>query len=266
MPSLSNALSAAQIDRFITEGFVRLDEAFPRDIADQCRAILWTATGCDPTDRSTWTQPVIRIASRGDAPFRTAINTPKLIAAYDQLVGPGRWAPRQEIGTFPIRFPLPGEPGDDGWHIDVSYGWRERPNDFLSWQANIFSKDRALLMLFLFSDVGHDDAPTRIRVGSHLQIARELAPAGEAGLSLRELAADGFASTANCPETVATGPAGTAYLCHPFLVHAAQKHRGTQPKFMAQPALPLRSPLVLEGPDAESSPVALAIRQALGTP
>ena len=37
-------------------------------------------------------------------------------------------------------------------------------------------------MLFLFSDVGEDDAPTRIRVGSHLQIARELAPAGESGL------------------------------------------------------------------------------------
>ena len=39
-------------------------------------------------------------------------------------------------------------------------------------------------MLLLYSDVGEDDAPTRIRVGSHLQIARKLAPAGEAGLSL----------------------------------------------------------------------------------
>jgi hypothetical protein len=30
---------------------------------------------------------------------------------------------------------------------------------------------------------------------------------------------------------------GTVYLCHPFLVHAAQIHRGSQPRFMAQPPL-----------------------------
>jgi hypothetical protein len=263
MPNHPQVLSAAQLDSFMSDGFVRLDDAFSRALADQCRAILWTATGCDPDDPSTWTRPVIRIAHRADPPFRAAINTPKLHAAYDQLVGPGRWAPREEIGTFPIRFPSPDDPGDDGWHIDVSYGWRERPDDFLSWQANIFSKERALLMLFLFSDVGDDDAPTRIRAGSHLQIARELAPAGENGLSLRELAADGFASTANCAETTATGPAGTVYLCHPFLVHAAQRHRGIRPKFMAQPALPLRSPLILDGPDRDTAPVATAIRLAL---
>jgi hypothetical protein len=42
-------------------------------------------------------------------------------------------------------------------------------------------------MLFLFSDVGEFDAPTRIKVGSHRDIARSLEPAGEAGLSHGEL-------------------------------------------------------------------------------
>ena len=37
----------------------------------------------------------------------------------------------------------------------MSFGY-ERP-DFLSWRANIDSKGRALLMLFLFSDIGEDD-------------------------------------------------------------------------------------------------------------
>jgi hypothetical protein len=37
-------------------------------------------------------------------------------------------------------------------------------------------------MLFLFADVDREDAPTRIRVGSHLDMARYLAPAGEAGI------------------------------------------------------------------------------------
>ena len=80
------------------------------------------------------------------------------------------------MGTFPVRFPSAVDPGDAGWHIDVSFG-TDTP-DFMSWRANIYSKGRALLMLFLFSDVGELDAPTRIRVGSHADIARQLAPAG----------------------------------------------------------------------------------------
>lgn len=168
------------------------------------------------------------------------------------------------MGTFPIRFPSDQSPGDDGWHIDVSYGWEERPDDFLSWRANVFSKNRALLMLFLYSDVGEDDAPTRIRIGSHQVIARKLAPTGEAGLSLRDISDDGFASTAHLPEALATGAAGTVYLCHPFLVHAAQPHRGTQPKFMAQPPLALFEPLQLDRIHGAYSPVEHAIRMAIG--
>ena len=34
-----------------------------------------------------------------------AANTPRLHAAFDQLVGPGRWLPRGSLGTFPVRFP-----------------------------------------------------------------------------------------------------------------------------------------------------------------
>jgi hypothetical protein len=94
-----------------------------------------------------------------------------------------------------------------------------------------------LLMLFLFSDVGEHDAPTRIRIGSHADIARQLAPAGEGGMTLRELAADAFAMSAHRSVVTATGDAGTVYLCHPFLVHAAQPHQGQHPRFLAQPPL-----------------------------
>jgi hypothetical protein len=118
-------------------------------------------------------------------------------------------------------------------------------------------------MLFLFSDVGEADAPTRIRMGSHLDVARMLAPAGEEGLSLGELAANGFTETAARPEILATGDAGTVYLCHPFLVHAAQPHRGTRPRFLAQPPLPPAEPFVLNRVDGAYSPVERAIRIAL---
>lgn len=234
-------MTPKQIEQFVTDGFVRIDDAFPRELADEARLILWKATGCDPDDERTWTRPVIRLGMFTQPPFVSAANTPRLHAAYDRLVGPGRWQRPGAMGTFPVRFPSPDDPGDTGWHIDVSFGTDS--TDFMSWRANIHSKGRALLMLFLFSDVSEADAPTRIRVGSHADIARQLAPAGERGLTLAELAADGFAGSAHRRVVLASGAAGTVYLCHPFLVHAAQPHTGTRPRFLAQP------PLLPAGPD-----------------
>jgi hypothetical protein len=78
-----------------------------------------------------------------------------------------------------------------------------------------------------------------------------------------ELAKNGFAETARLREIAASGDAGTVYLCHPFLVHAAQPHRGTRPRFMAQPPLFPAQPLSLDRADGAYSAVELAIREAL---
>jgi hypothetical protein len=255
------SLDQSQIQQFIRKGFVRLANAFPRDVAQAARAILWRDTGCDADNPLTWTRPVIRLGHYSDAPFIEAANTPRLKDALDLLVGPGRWLPVANVGTFPIRFPSDQDPGDTGWHVDASFDYEQA--DFMQWRVNVASKGRALLMLFLFSDVGELDAPTRIRVGSHLDIARRLASAGEAGLTLGALAENGFNDTAHCEEVLAVGDAGTVYLCHPFLVHGAQRHRGTQPRFMAQPPLLPSQPIVLERDDQLYSPVELAIRAAL---
>ncbi|WP_246623407.1 phytanoyl-CoA dioxygenase family protein [Sphingomonas colocasiae] len=247
----------SMIADFIRDGFVKISGAFPRSMADQARAILWRDTGCDPDNPASWTRPVIRLGMYHQPPFAEAANTPILHAAYDRLAGAGRWLPPRAMGTFPVRFPSPADPGDTGWHIDVSFG-HEDP-DFMAWRANIMSRGRALLMLFLFSDVGENDAPTRIRIGSHRSIARMLAPAGEDGLTLRELAANGFDESRGCAETWATGEAGSVYLCHPFLVHSAQPHLGARPRFLAQPPLLPSGTLDPSGP----SPVERAIAAAL---
>ncbi|PWK56131.1 hypothetical protein [Silicimonas algicola] len=112
-------------------------------------------------------------------------------------------------------------------------------------------------MLFLLSDTGPDDALTRPRLGSHRIVARELASRGGEGMTLGELSADGYVSTADCEEVAATGAAGTVWLCHPFIVHAAQALRGRRPRFMAQP------PLLPRGPQDPASPVQTAIRLAM---
>lgn len=256
------ALSDAQIQQFIHDGFVRLDDAFPHDLAEQGRAILWRDTGCDPDNPATWTQPVVRLWYYDQEPFRRAANTPRLHAAFDQLVGRGRWHPRPNLGSFPVRFPSPDDPGDTGWHVDVSFPPDTAPQtqtDYFSWRANVTSRDRALLMLFLFSDVGENDAPTRIRIGSHRDVARFLAPFGDAGQPMTAFGNIG----AGRPQALATGAAGTVYLCHPFLVHAAQRHHGATPRFMAQPPLAPATPFRLEREDGDYSPAELAIRLAL---
>ncbi|WP_223631972.1 phytanoyl-CoA dioxygenase family protein [Corallococcus sp. EGB] len=251
----------ARAEQFMRDGFLRIDGAFPRELADEARAVLWRDTGCDPDRPSTWARPVIRLGMYTQRPFVDAANTPVLHAACDALVGAGRWLPLKAMGTFPVRFPSREDPGDTGWHIDMGFDF-DKP-DFMEWRANVASKGRALLMLFLFSDVGEDDAPTRIRVGSHQDVARLLGPAGEAGLTLRQLAANGFEESAYRREVLAMGEAGTVYLCHPFLVHSAQAHRGTRPRFMAQPPLLPREPLSLARLPEDTSPVEESIRRAV---
>ena len=256
-------LTARQIDEFVASGFVCLEQAFSPALAEAGRDILWREMELDPDDPSSWTQPAVRLGMFGGSPWVEAANTPPLVAAYDQLAGPGRWLPPRALGTFVVRFPSIEDAGDEGWHVDVSFG--DSP-DFMEWRANIVSRGRALLMLFLLSDVGESDAPTRIRKGSHREVARLLAPAGDAGLTLRELAAR-LDETEHCQEVPATGPAGSVYLCHPFLVHAARRNRGLRPRFLAQPPLLPREPLKIEregDSDDYYSPVERAIREAVG--
>jgi len=232
-----SCLTSHDIQGFVRDGFVRLDAAFPRTTADQAREILWRDTGCDPLDRTTWARPLIRLGSYFDPPFLAAANAPRLVAAINQLVGTGRWRPLRALGTFPIRFPSETDPLDTGWHVDASYPPLDQSDEsFFSWRINVQSKGRALLLLFLFSDMGEFDSPTRIRLGSHLDAARILAPAGERGMSFMELA-NRLEETACRPELPATGDAGAVYLCHPLLVHAAQANRGKGPRFMAQPPI-----------------------------
>jgi hypothetical protein len=259
------ALPRAQIEQFICDGFVKVEQLFSQELADAARVILWRDLPSKSDDPASWTCPVVRLGEYHDEPFERAVNSPVLCAAFDQLVGRGRWRPRRSLGTFPVRFPHPDDPGDAGWHVDVSFpgptsSWDER-KDFSDWRANIASHGRALLMLFLFSDIGESDAPTRIKIGSHLDVARHLQPAGDAGLSHGEL--DKFCAELQRPQALATGRAGDVYLCNPFLVRAAQMHRGKVPRFLAQPPLHLKEPFRLNREDSAYSPVEMAIRRAL---
>lgn len=254
-------LSKNEIDQFILKGFVRIDHAFSQQTAEAAQDMLWEDLPCDRSDPSTWTEPVIRLGMYSQVPFVESLNTPALREAFDQLVGQGRWLPCQSVGTFPVRFPSAQPPMDTGKHVDASFPGSD-PNNYFDWRVNIKSKGRGLLILAFYSDVGEEDAPTVIYKGSHLEVARLLSKEGEAGLSFLELAAQ-LNGLPQRKALYATGKAGTVYLCHPFLVHSAQAHRGNVPKFMAQPPLLLRKEFSLSDAEGEHPPVVQAIRQAL---
>jgi hypothetical protein len=232
-------LSAQEIERFVSDGFVKLDGAFSRETAAACSSIIWRALGLSPDKPEDWTQPVLRLTAPVLPPFQEAAASPRLAAALDQLVGAGRWAMPGALGAIVARFPAAEKPWDDGWHFDASFPPPDDPQslDYFQWRVNVASRGRAMLMLFLFTDCGPDDAPTRVRLGSHRPMAQQLRAHGEGGISLADLAQEGFASSADCDVAFATGEAGTIYLLHPFTVHAAQAHRGTTPRFLAQPGL-----------------------------
>ncbi|HET6154656.1 MAG TPA: phytanoyl-CoA dioxygenase family protein [Marmoricola sp.] len=255
--------------QFVRDGFVRIDAAFSRDLAEECVGLLWEQLDETRDDPTTWTSPVVRLGYQQAEPFARAANTQRLHAAYDALVGAGRWMPRRDLGTFAIRFPSERSPGDDGWHVDGSFPpmARDGPDDSFAWRVNLASRGRALLMLFLFSDTTDEDAPTRLRVGSHHDVARILAPHGDDGLTMMEVSGHGADASSERRVEFALGAAGDVYLCHPFLVHAAQAHHGSAargPRFLAQPPLPLTGWInasfdVVAG----QSPVEQALREAL---
>jgi hypothetical protein len=257
-------MDAALIHQFTEDGFVKLDQVVPHDVAEACTELLWAQTSADPDDPSTWTQPVVWVGGMTQQPFIDAANAAGLHEAFDALVGPGRWAARNSMGSFPLRFPHATEPDDAGWHIEGSYEVSGTPG----YWTNVHSRQRALLMLFLFSEVDEHNAPTRIRVGSHWDVPAVLLPYGDRGAPGNRLGPEVDAASAHRPVTLATGQPGDVYVCHPFLVHAAQPHHGHRPRFLGQPALPpapayADRPFDLTVTDYEPSPIGFTIRDAL---
>ena len=248
------------VDGFVRDGYTVVRGAFDAATAATCRQMIWdrlAGHGVRADDRGTWQTPLIRVNTPDGGPFRTAAGSPALRTAYDELIGAGRWTPRPDVGgTVPVRFPSEENPGEIGWHIEGSW-WGGT-----GYWANVYSRARGLLALFLFSDVGLLDAPTRLLLGSHRFAAAALATRGEAGMPGGDVP-DLLRPSTFCRTTAeATGAAGDVYLCHPFIVHTATwPHRGTDPRMMAQPAVHVSDGFALDGSDR--SPVARAIVEGM---
>lgn len=231
------------VEAFARDGYVAVRGTTPRDVADAARELLWPQLGIAPDDPSRWSEPVKWAADlTGQGPFGELVRSPGLARVLDALCGADGWLPRGALGNIPVRFPV-APPGDDrGWHIDAN-----TPQPDGSWAVS--ARPHTLLVLTLLSDVGADDAPTRIRVGSHHDVAAVLPTQALSPFDAGPLVA---AASAARPVAHATGEPGDVYVVHPFTVHAADEHRGRVPRFMAQGPVQLTSPLGPGGPPALS--------------
>jgi hypothetical protein len=249
-------LSRREIDQFMEVGYVRVEEAFPRQVARGCRDLAMEQL--EIAASAPWPEPVVRGVVDGQ-PFHQAANAPRLLEAVGQLLEGEAWQPRPNLGLLVIRLPSPSDPGDTGWHIDASFQG-PTTDTLYDWYVNYRSSGRGLLLLCLLSDIADEDAPTRILEGSHHAMPPLLRPFGEDGVMGLSAPLPDPAGTV----VSATGLAGDVYLCHPFLVHAASwPHLGSWPRLIAQPPITLEGGLRLQNAEQKLSPVALTVRRAL---
>lgn len=231
------------VDEFMANGYAKVEQAAPRHVADAARAVLWRQLGLSPDDRDSWREPVRWACDlTGQGPFGELVRSPVLAAALDAICGTGGWVPRGSLGNVPVRFPVSPPNDDRGWHIDAN-----TPQPDGSWAVT--GRPHTVLLLTLLSEVGPDDAPTRIRAGSHHDVPRVLGPDAVELAEMGRLVDDVSADRA---VVHATGEPGDMYVVHPFTLHAADEHRGSTPRFMAQAPVELR--LVLS--PTSSSPLA----------
>jgi hypothetical protein len=106
----AGVLSGEAVETFIAEGFTVVRRAFPAEVAGACADGIWSAMaerGIRREDRSTWTEPVVRVTCPEVGPFIEAGTSRLLQEACDQLLGRGRWWRR--LPGLPIAPPTPAE-------------------------------------------------------------------------------------------------------------------------------------------------------------
>ncbi|MCH5687902.1 hypothetical protein LWM68_28730 [Niabella sp. W65] len=97
---MSSFLNKEQIEQFVYDGFVRIDNAFSNEVANAALDILWQDIPFDRSKPESWTEPVIRLGMYSQEPFIKSLNTPSLYALFDALLGTNTWIPCKSVGTF----------------------------------------------------------------------------------------------------------------------------------------------------------------------
>ncbi|SEO65230.1 phytanoyl-CoA dioxygenase family protein [Paenibacillus sp. OV219] len=298
----NKTLSKEQIEHFIEFGWVKVEEAFPRELALECQQFIWeklSRFGVERSDRSTWQQPMYNLREAYNGGAFDRCNTERMADAIEDLTGHGRWIDRgvygkEEVvatwGWWPVNFALGA---DRPWTVPTS-GWHWDGGHFRHY---VNSPDQGLLCLCIFSEIRPHGGGTLIIEGSHKVVAKflEKHPEGlepQEGIDmlnaehpyLSELT--GLTGTGeDDPDRIkrfmdewhvdtdgfklrvaeTSASPGDIILCHPFLYHAASQNHSGSPRFMCNQKTPLKERMNFNRESQDDySPVEISIRQALG--
>jgi len=253
---MKQVFTESEIEQFLTDGYVMLRGAFSREAAQTVRNELWKITGLDPDDSSTWTQNQIHLQTVLKGPLVEPVFTPRLFAAFDDLMGIGRWEYEPQLGWWPISFPgfekPPWTDPQTGWHVDGQ-----------QFHHHLNSRDQGLLSIFLFSDIEPGDGGTALSLGSHQITAKILEESEPEGLDVHQLLRKvNEHPRERVMET--TGEVGDVALIHPFMSHTRSPNTGNRVRFICNPCFSLKEPMNLQRENRdEYSPVELAIVDTL---
>jgi hypothetical protein len=92
-PGLAGHHGRVDVDSFLRDGFVAVRRAVDAGTAAACRELIWQSMArrsLRRADPATWPS-LVRIDDLDAGPFTAAGLSPALAAAYEELIGPGRW-------------------------------------------------------------------------------------------------------------------------------------------------------------------------------
>lgn len=257
-----SALTPAEVAAFHDRGVVRVEQAFPHQVALEVQDVLWCEAGqrlgVRRDDPDSWPAGGWGTSAQAKS-VTTRVQTARLSAALDQLLGPGGWRYPRRGGGLLVGAPEPGRRWtltDRAWHWDGD-------------------QQIGATMFCVFADVGPRSGGTLLVEGSGRLLLdwyrhrfaggvpdpaprnRELRPEFLAADPwLRRLSGrdpvphdpDDLLATYDDERghrlrvTEVTGRAGDVFVCHSNLLHASPVHTGSVPRFLAVRAIDTRPP------------------------
>lgn len=256
----SLALSPADIEQFVEEGYTILRRAVEPKKFEKVLDWVWEQTGCKKDDPATWTKSRIHVQKTLTSPEVDEIwRSPRLIEAIDQLLTAGRWHAPNFLGWWPVLFPgfdaPPWKPPVAGWHVDGQ-----------QFHHHVNSKDQGILPIFVATDIAPGGGGTAILPGSHKHVARLLASAVPHGIAYSTLNAtlQPYVQSRINDVIEARANKGDVILTHPFMLHAVSPNTGPSVRIICNPCTSLHEPMNFDRADGNYSVLERSILQFAG--
>lgn len=265
--NVDRILDDSELEQFKQYGYILLQKAFPREVALQCKEVMWNAAENRSTvrkdDPSTWPVklPLDSTFFPSDGSPWSEVFSPRLLGAIDEICGGSNSCQSFGAGWWMITFP-----------VDTSDSWRVEGNWHIDGGTELvrypFSKEIGLVLIMYFSDVVNDGGGTAVLEGSHNSVARQLIRCGLRGAKNKALVQSVFDwpdEAYNIVELI--GQAGDVLLLHPLLIHARSRNLGAYlhesgVRFMCHPTIALKTEMDFSKPVELFSPLESSIYEA----